>query len=290
VLELLRWATGYLEGKGVTSPRLEAEVLLGHALDLNRLGLYLHHDRPLCPEELARFKPLLLKRAKGFPLQYILGETEFFGVTIRIRPPVFIPRPETEVLVEAVLERLKGEDSPLIADVGTGSGNVAIALAKNLKGARIFATEISPAALSLAQENAYVSDVSSRIDFLLGDLLSPLRSLKLPGGLDAVVSNPPYIPTGDLPGLPQEVRYEDRRALDGGEEGTCFHRRLAAESREFLRPGGLLAMEVGDGQAEMVAEILEGYGWDKVEVLEDLSGTERVVTARKLEEDGWKGS
>ena len=280
VLELLRWTTGYLEGRGVTSPRSEAEMLLCHTLGLDRLGLYLHHDRPLCPEELARFKPLLLKRAKGFPLQYILGKTEFFGVTLRIHPPVFIPRPETEVLVEAVLERLKDEGSPLIADVGTGSGNIAIALAKNLEEARIFATEISPAALLLARENAQANGVSSRIYFLSGDLLLPLRDLEIPGGLDAVVSNPPYIPTGDLPDLPQEVKHEDRRALDGGEDGTRFHRRLAAESREFLRPGGLLAMEVGDGQAERVAEILEGYGWEKVETLEDLSGTERVVLAR----------
>lgn len=265
-----------MEEKGLASPRFEAEMLLCHALRLDRLGLYLHHDRPLCPEELARFKPLLLKRAKGFPLQYILGEAEFFGITLRVRPPVFIPRPETEVLVEAVLERLKEDDFPLVADVGTGSGNIAIALAKNIE-ARIFATEVSQEALSLARENAQISGVSSKISFLSGDLLSPLRGL---GPLDAVVSNPPYIPTGDLADLPQEVKHEDWRALDGGEDGTCFHRRLAAESREFLRPGGLLAMEVGHGQAQRVAEVLEGYGWEGIEVLEDLSGTERVVLAR----------
>ncbi|HID11488.1 MAG TPA: peptide chain release factor N(5)-glutamine methyltransferase [Candidatus Latescibacteria bacterium] len=281
VLQLLRWTTRYLGRKGIPSPRLNAERLLGHALGLDRLQLYLCYDRPVCPEEIARFKPLLLKRADGFPLQYLLGETEFFGLILWIHPPVFIPRPETEVLVEATLKRLDGMSSPMVADVGTGSGNIAIALAHNIKGARIFATDISRQAISLARQNARRNEVSDRVKFLLGDLLSPLRGSKLSGRLDAVVSNPPYVPTGELKDLPEEVRHEDPMALNGGEDGIAFHRRLARESGASLRPGGFLAMEVGMGQAGKVAEILERWGWERIEVLDDLSGIGRVVVGRK---------
>lgn len=285
VLKLLRWTTGYLEKRGVISPRLEAERLLGKALGLNRIQLYLNHDRPLYSEELARFKPLLLKRAKGFPLQYVLGETEFFALPFWVHPPVFIPRPETEALVEAVLERVKGNDL-LIADICTGVGNIAIALARNLHRAEVFAVDISRKSISLARRNARRNGVSGKIRFFLGDLLDPLWGMGLSGKLDAIVSNPPYIPTEELESLPQEVRHEDPLALDGGEDGTVFHRRLAKESGHFLKPGGLLAMEVGAGQAEKVAGILRRYGWKGIEVLQDLSGIGRVVIGRRDESRG----
>lgn len=282
MLQILNWTAAYLERKGIEHGRLNAERMLGHALGKSRLELYLEHDRPLAPDELATYKSLLRKRSNGLPLQYVLGETEFFSLPFSMRPPVLIPRPETEILVQAALDRLRGMEGPLtVADVGTGCGNIAVALASNLHTLTIYATDCSSEAVALAEENARRNRVSDFITFLRGDLLSPLESLSLSNGLHAILSNPPYVRTDEWDALPSESRdHESRTALDGGPDGLRFYRKLTACIDRYLAPEGFLAVEVGDGQSEAVQKILRSKSdLRKMEVIEDLNGIARVIVA-----------
>ena len=282
VLRILNWTSEYLDQKGIESGRLNAERMLGHALGKNRLELYLEYDCPLAPGDLIAYKSLLRKRTSGLPLQYVLGETEFFSLPFSVRPPVLIPRPETEMLVQAALDRLCGMEGPLVAaDIGTGSGCISVALTAHLDAVTMVATDCSEEAIALAGENARRNGVSDRITFLLGDLLSPLESLSLPNGLQAILSNPPYVRTDEWEALPSEIRdHESRAALDGGPDGLLFYRRLAESVDRYLTPNGFLSVEVGDGQAEAVEEILRGGGGlSEIEVIEDLNGIARVIVA-----------
>jgi len=276
---LLKKAQGYLSMKGIENPRLTAEVLLAHCLSLKRIDLYLNYDRPLNERELSTYRSLLSRRVRHYPLQYLTGEVEFYSSRFLVAEGVFIPRPETEVLVERVRKAIAGE--ALVADIGTGCGVIAISLAKILPLARFYATDISEEILKVAKENAVKNRVEERITFFLGNLFAPFKGLE--GKLDAVVSNPPYIPQEELDNLPEEVKlYEPKAAIDGGKGGTEIQERIIAAAWPYLREGGILALEVGDSQSKRISSLMEEK-YSRIEVFPDLNGTERVVMGRKAQ-------
>jgi len=281
--EILNSAAKYFQGKGLENARLNAEILLGTVLDLSRVDLYLHFDRPLTDEELSEFRMFIKRRRGGQPLQYLTGQTEFHSLTFQVTPAALIPRPETEILVDALLEHLDRQREDLaVADVGTGCGNIAVTLAVHLPKARLWATDLSPEALALAQRNARNHEVEARIRFLRGDLLAPLRPER--GRFAAIVSNPPYVTTGELDGLPAEIRdHEPLMALDGGRDGLEIVRRIVAQAADALAPDGWLALEVGDGQAEKVKTMVARMGtYREAESVTDYAGIPRVILARRI--------
>lgn len=278
--EALRWASDRLLSAGVDSPAVDAEILLGHVLKLRRLDLHLSANRLTTSDERDRLRDVLSHRCERTPLQYLTGETEFWSLPMFVSPAVLIPRPETEVLVETAAARLRGLRRPTVADVGTGSGCIAVSLARDLPDCRILGIDLSPAALAVARANAHRHGLRDRVRFVACDLLEALPALP---GLDAVVANPPYIPTGQIPGLQPEVRdHEPRLALDGGSDGLHTFRRLVADSWRRLRPGGWLVMEVGDGQMDPVCGLIRAAGgFEEPERRTDLAGVSRVVAARR---------
>jgi release factor glutamine methyltransferase len=282
-LHILNKAVEQFRSAGVDRPRTNAELLLEAVIDARKIDLYLDRERVLTPEQIERFNRYIQERMAGKPLQYIIGSTEFFGLEFKVNQNVLIPRPETETLVEIVIDNMKDVLQPKITDLGTGSGAIAIALAKNLKGCYIFATDISPEALQVAKDNAKKHQVDERIDFLCGDLFEPLRNKNLEGMIDCVVSNPPYVSPSQFANLPREVKdYEPIVALKTEEEGTLFHRKIIENSLGFLRQQGILALEVGLGQAHQVADLIrDRIEYEKIEIKKDLGGIERVVKARK---------
>ncbi len=278
VLELINWSKEYLEEKGFDNARLEVELLLSHALKLPRVELYVQFERQMKSNELAAFKALFKRRLAGEPVQYVTGTAAFMMGEFEVTPAVLIPRPETEALTEVVLRLLGAAAAPIVADIGTGSGVIATTVAMKVPAARVYATDVSAAALEVAARNAERAGVAERVTFLEGEMLQPLRDSGLAGKVTALVSNPPYIPTGELAGLQAEVRdFEPREALDGGEDGLDCIRVLVQDGPEFLSPGGFLALEVGDGQASGVAELMREQLAD-VEVHKDYAGRDRIVT------------
>jgi release factor glutamine methyltransferase len=281
---LVEEATERLAAAGVSTPRLDAECLLAAALRCDRAALYGRLE--VLPAEAAgRFAALLERRAAREPVAYLTGTREFWSLPLTVTPAVLIPRPETETLVEAILECLADRAAaPLtIADLGTGCGAIAIALAVERPEARVFATDASPEALAVAVENARRFRVDGRITFLRGDFTAPLFAANLTGALDALVANPPYIPTAELEGLePEIVGFEPQVALDGGPDGLVFHRALAAGAPRLLRSGGWLAVEVGAGQAGAVRSLLAASpGLAVHAVVRDLAHRDRVCLARR---------
>lgn len=270
---ILKWSEQYFGSHGAETPRLDAEVLLSHLLGEKRIYLYVHFDQPLTADELAKYKEMVKRRTAGEPVAYICGEKEFMGLTFKVTPAVLVPQPDTETLVEAAIERLRGKNSPRIADICTGSGVIALALAHYLPETSSAATDISADALEIAKQNAEALNLSERVRFFEGDLLAPLAGETF----DAIVSNPPYIPRADIEGLPREVRAEPRRALDGGADGLDFYRRLVGDSAALLNDGGFLAVECGDTQAGAIAEMAATGGFGKTEIIRDLADKERVV-------------
>ena len=277
VLSMLEWADGYLRERSFQESRLNAELLLAHVLDLPRLGLYLQFDRPLTAGELAAFKTLLLRRITHEPVQYILGETEFMGLPLEVTPAVLIPRPETEALVEDVIRWMKGsrEGGGRILDIGTGSGNIAVALGKFLPGARIRSLEKSADALAVARRNCARHGLEN-VELVEGDIFSP----EFEGGrFDAVVSNPPYISQAEFDLLESEVRdFEPSIAATDGADGFRFIRRITGLAPGILRPGGGLFMEIGYGQAAAAEIIAREAGLTGVRVANDYAGIGRVLS------------
>lgn len=276
LLKILQWTAGYFKEKGVDGGRLDAELLLADALHLDRVGLYLNYDRPLTADELAAFRQRVARRARREPVQYILGEAEFWSLELQVTPDVLIPRADTEVLVEEALKKVAGPS--FILDVGTGSGAIAVALAVELPEARIEAVDVSPAALAVASANAQRHGVAGRIDFREADLYA------LAGGpYDLLVSNPPYIPLGDMAGLMPEVRdFEPHQALCGGDsDGLAAYRCLASGASRLLQSGGWLLVEVGIGQADSVQRIFARAGLGECFSRDDYAGVPRVVGGRK---------
>ena len=308
VEDCLGSGTLLLEQAGIETARLDAECLLAHVLGCARWRLVTERRRRLTPEEFGRYLALLQRRELREPLAYLLGTREFWSLALAVSPGVLVPRPETEALVEAALAVLRdmypakgngcpgprpgyrvplgwgapGPDHPIVLDLCTGTGAVAIALARELPGATIFATDISRRALRIARRNAETHSVADRITFLRGDLWRALDGQGPGGQADVVISNPPYIPSGVIPTLMPEVQWEPRRALDGGPDGLQFHRAIISEAPQHLRPGGLLLLEIGADQAESVTRLFEESGdFDGTRVLQDLAGRDRVVVARR---------
>jgi release factor glutamine methyltransferase len=282
VLRLIRWSAEYLEGKGVENGRLDAEHILAHVLDVGRLQLYLQYDRPLIPEELDRFRPLLRRRARREPLQHVLGRAAFRDMELKTDARALVPRPETELLVQLVLDWARGRGVLTAADVGTGSGCIALALATEGPFERVWGIDISPAALDLARENAAVHDPEGRIVWREARGLAGLDGAPV----DVVVSNPPYVARGEAGGLEPEVRdFEPDEALYAGDDGREVLHELVREAPAALGPGGLLALEVGLGQAASIRDTLMAHGaWENATVHEDYTGRQRFVTASRRDD------
>ncbi|MCG8403473.1 MAG: peptide chain release factor N(5)-glutamine methyltransferase [Firmicutes bacterium] len=276
--ELVR-AARFLNGRGVSSPGLDAEVLLAHVLGRDRVYLYRESQRYLDGEAARRYRALLKRRAGGEPVAYLTGRKEFMGLDFIVGPPVLIPRPETELLVENALAALAGSPGhPAVVDVGTGSGAVAVSLARLASRCAVYATDISAEALMLARENAARHGVA--VEFFHGDLLSPLRGVLEPGSVAVITANLPYIPKEELSSLPREVRdYEPRTALDGGFDGLEPYRRLVPVAAQYLAPGGMLLMEISPDQAERALALALPPRWESAPV-PDLAGRTRLVKAR----------
>ena len=263
----------------------EKEILLTSILNCSRSALY-SEKRSLNTEQEKRLSEALSSRSRGFPLQYILGEVEFFGLVFKVDQRVLIPRPETEILVETVLNKIKNQKSKIkILDVGTGSGCIAISLAKFLTFARVTAIDISGDALSAAKENASTNSVSNRINFIQSDLFSVFEENNFDNCLanyDIIISNPPYVRSGDINGLQKELTYEPGMALDGGGDGLDFYRRIIAEAGNFLKKEGRLFLEIGFGQREDIEKIVSaGNGFSIEEIIKDYSGIARVMIMRR---------
>lgn len=278
VKEALTRGRQILRRAGVPEAAVDAEVLLAHVLATDRLALYRDEQRTLSFREWTHFRDLLARRARREPVAYLTGRKEFMGLTFAVNRAVLIPRPETELLVERALTLLSGREAPVVVDVGTGCGAVAVSLAHYHPGAEVYATDISDAALSVARENAARHGLAHRVCFYCGDLLAPVAFLA--GRVDLVVANLPYVPSGELARLPPDVRdYEPRAALDGGPNGLAPHRRLVPQAARTLRAGGILLAEVGPGQGRVLADLLVAAGWRRTRVILDYGGRERVVEA-----------
>ncbi|MGF0128153.1 peptide chain release factor N(5)-glutamine methyltransferase [Selenomonas bovis] len=275
---ILKWTEQYFKQKNIESPRLDAEVLLSHILGRERIYLYVHFDEPLEPAELARYREAIKQRVQRVPVAYIIGEKEFMGLTFKVTEDTLVPRPDTEILVQAAIERLRARgDAPRFADIGTGTGAICLSVLHFLPKAQADTVDISPAARAVAEENAAALEVADRVTFHTGDLLAPLAGQCY----DAILSNPPYIPDGDIAALAPEVRLkEPHTALAGGRDGLDFYRRLTSDAPALLKDGGFLAVEVGIHQAAPVAA-LAVPSFSRTEILKDYAGIERVVIAWK---------
>lgn len=277
LLDVLRRSTDFLQRAGVARPRLEAELLISRALGVGRLGLYLQFDRPMAAKELERPRELVRRRARGTPTAYLLGEREFYGLAFRVGPGVLIPRPESELLVELALSRISQRPGPWrVADLGTGSGCLAITVAVKAAEAWVEATDISEEALEVARGNAQRHLVVDRVTFRPGSWAQVLTDRE---PFDLVLSNPPYIARQELQGLEREVRdFEPLLALDGGEDGLDSYRELLPQLPSILATRGLVLLEVDCNRAAEVAELCrESFPGAGVSSHRDLSGRERVV-------------
>lgn len=276
---MVRWTTDYLAGKGIENARLNAELLLAGTLGVKRLDLYLQFDRPLAAQEIAQFRSRLLRRARHEPLQYIEGEAAFRNLQLQVDRRVLIPRPETELLVDAVLAWSAGGSDLTALDVGTGSGAIALALATEGRFGRIVATDLSSDALAVAQANLARVAPAVPVEFRLGDAYTPVVGERF----DVVVSNPPYVAGPERDTLDAEVRdWEPAPALFGGPDGLDVIRVLVAQAETVLRPGGLLALEIGATQGRQVAEMVSrAGGFAPPEIRRDLANRERFVLAER---------
>lgn len=289
VRRVLSWMTQHFTERGCDTPRLDAEILLAHILGCPRIQLYVQFERPLTDSDRARLRELVKRRSAFEPVAYLVGHREFFGLEFRVTPNVLIPRPDTETLVLELLDRLKGISSsetfdfpPVAAiELGVGSGAISVAAAVHRPNLTIHAVDISPAALEVARENAARHDVGDRVTFYEGDLFSPLPpDLKV----EAIVSNPPYVRQADLERLDADVRdHEPHLALDGGIDGLDVARRILSQSSRFLKPGGLVLLELSSDNIRQAEEFLESQGdYNQIRILKDAGGRERVLAARKV--------
>ncbi len=277
LVEVLTATTDFFRSRGIPSPRLDAELLIGHALGLNRVGVYLNFDRPIRDEELEPIRAMVRRRGNREPVAWILGKKEFYGRDFVVGPGILVPRPDTETLIETLLPLLGDADPIFVADIGSGSGCIGLTLATEKPGLRLFAVDVSEIALATTKQNVEALGLKERVAVLRGSLLEPIPAGRV---IDWVVSNPPYIPSADLDGLQPEVRdHEPRIALDGGADGLDVYRRLIPVAAARARVG--IALEVGDGQAGAVADLAREAGLSTVTITRDLGGIERVVIATR---------
>ena len=281
IAEAILQGANKLRQAGVPDERREAGSLLMYVLDRDRTYLLAHAEDLLSDEQVEKFRESLEERAQGKPLQYIAGRQEFFGLEFEVNEQVLIPRPETELLVEAALALVLANETPLICDVGAGSGCIIISLLHKLTGARGVALDISATALAVAERNAKHHGVHERVSFVTSDCFAGLGNAPDPG-FDLIVSNPPYVADGAVAGLQREVRdFEPRVALTAGVDGLNVIRRLLIESPQYLKSGGLLVFEMGFDQHDMVKQLIDEKSWKLLEIYDDLQGIPRIVALRK---------
>lgn len=279
VLEILQRTTEFLGSKGVENPRLNAELLVGHALGLKRMQLYLQFERPLREPELEKIRPLVRRRAAREPLQYVLGEVEWSGLKLKCDKRALIPRPETEYLIELLKTAVADRPPARILDLGTGTGAIALALAKQFPEARIHAVDASPDALALARENAESLAMSGRVEWVQSDWYSGLPT---DARFDLIAANPPYLTDDETAATAPEVQnYEPKTALSAGPDGTSDLRKIIVESPKYLEPGGLLALETGIHQHSTLLAWCAEAGLTNAESKQDLTGRDRYVLARR---------
>lgn len=283
--EVMAWVADALQRVGIEEARRESELMGSELLGVPVGKLLAMREVPVSSEQFLQLKGWVERRGHREPLYYIFGECEFWSMPFKVAPAVLIPRPETELLVEDALAFMRARDveNPLVLDLCTGSGCVAVSIAKDYPRARVYGTDISKNAIILARENAVLND-QERVEFFIGDLLEAVSDLSLRGRFDIIVTNPPYIPVGDIGGLQKEVAgHEPRAALDGGVDGLVIISRIVADAPAFLKSGGKLLLEVGFDQGELVAEMIKESGaFVDVNIRKDYSGIERVVSARKI--------
>ena len=286
VRRILEWTAGFFTRKGIDAPRLSAELLLSHVLAAPRIKLYTEYDRPLSDAELARMRGLVQRAAEEEPIAYLTGRAHFFNLEFEVTRDVLIPRPDTETLVENVLQTVRhvsGLEAPRVIDLCTGSGCIAAAVAQRLKLATVVATDISAAAVAVARRNMDRLGLGGRVAVEQGDLFAPLARMVDARPFDLVLANPPYIRTADIAGLDRGVReYEPAQALDGGADGLDLHRRILAEAPDRLVPGGRVFLEIAFDQGDPARELAAGFGaFGDVRILRDFGGRDRVLTAQR---------
>ena len=264
-----------------TSAKLDVELAMCKILDVTRLYIHLNLDEEICKKDQNRIEALLKQRRKGRPMAYIIGKKEFMGLDFFVKEGVLIPRPDTEVLVEDIIEQAKKIDNPLIVDIGTGSGAISVSLAKYIKDSKVYSLDISDDALEVGQVNAKNNEVEDKITFLKSDVFSSLENEDIK--FDIIVSNPPYIRKADIAGLEVDVKnYEPSLALDGGDDGLDFYRKITEDSIKVIKDNGILGYEVGYDQAEDVKKIMIQSGYGDIRILEDLASIQRVVIGTKI--------
>lgn len=274
-----------LRASAIEHDRRTAGVLLAHVLGVDRTHVLIRSEEKVSEVHYAHYLLLIERRAQGEPLQYITGHQEFYGLDFIVNPAVLIPRPETEFLVERAIKLAEdAKQSPLIVDIGTGSGCIAVSIAVNLPTARVIATDLSEAALEVARMNAERHGVARKIEFMQGDLLEPLATHHLENSVDVLASNPPYVNEGRPDLIQREVRdWEPHEALFGGVDGLDFFRRLLADGLKYVRPGGYLVFEIGYSQLDAISDIIAALEWEPVDVTRDLQGIPRTLTVRKAQ-------
>lgn len=279
ISRLLDWTTDYFKKFNIEWPHLEAEILLAHALNLKRIELYVKHEKIVTKDELASFKQLIKRRSKREPIAYITGYQPFMSLDFNVNPSVLIPRPETEELVQIALKLVENK---LVADIGTGSGCIAISLAKYLPNVKVIGIDSSPEAIKIAQKNAEFHKVADRCQFIVGNMFEPFNvvaKLALPNKIDIIVSNPPYIPSAVIDTLETDVKdWEPRRALDGGEDGLDYIKQLIQNAPNHLKADGMLIMEFGIDQEESVKKLAE-KNFKAVEIKKDAADKPRILVA-----------
>jgi release factor glutamine methyltransferase len=277
-LAVLDWTTQRFAEAGISAARLEAQLLLAHVLQCTRMQLYTGFDKPLAEAELAGYRGLIKRRLAGEPVAYLLGEHEFWGLPLHVDEHVLIPRPDSETVVEVARDTFPDRTVACsILDLCTGSGAIALALAKELPAAHVIATEVSPAAAAIARKNAERNSLADRVEIRVGDLFAPVAG----ECFDLIVANPPYIATPVIATLSAEVQREPRLALDGGPDGLAFYDRICAEAAAHLLPGGALVLEHGFDQADAVGARLAAAGFEQITLVRDLGKNPRVTSARR---------
>ncbi len=280
IRRLLTWTTDYFQKHGIEEPRLDAEILLGHVLGKSRIYLYTEVKQIVDRAELSAYKELIQKRVAGFCAAVLVGKREFMGLPFVVNEHVLVPRPDTEAWLETIIERYRNLPNISLLDLGTGSGAIAVSFLAFCKEARAVAVDCSEEALAVARENGTAAGVDKRIEWRCGDFLQAVGSEEI---FDVILSNPPYIPSAEIETLAPEVRHEPRMALDGGADGLDFYRILAKDAAAHLKEGGLLAVEVGAGEAPAVAALFaENPALSAAEILCDYGGIERAVCVRKV--------
>lgn len=281
VLEALNGASDYLQNKGIKSSRLNAELLLSHILNCKRLELYLSFDRPLQKSETDSYRELLKRRSGFEPLQYIIGKVEFYGLDFEVNKSVLIPRPETELLVEAIIESVKNDESINIIDIGCGSGNISIALAKNIPSCRVIGLDINEEAIETSKRNAKLNGVESQLIFMKKNILNGIEISD--NRFDVAVSNPPYVSVEDFVNLDLELRlYEPKIALTDDSDGLSFYRKISSFSKTLLKSNGKIFFEIGAGQSGAVKKILMNDDYKNIVIKKDFSDIERIIIGERI--------